>query len=142
MTKNLVAMAIAFSLSLAALQVDAAPVYLSPNKISQQLNLPISEWIDANKKRKGTIIAVHGLTLYGDAWSDMAKHLAANGYRVFALDQRGFGRWQKDGSKYGGNDKIEISQSQQDLLDLTTTIQAGKSQTKIVFAWRKVWVQI
>jgi alpha-beta hydrolase superfamily lysophospholipase len=131
MTKNLVAMAIALLLSLAALQVQALPVYLAQNKTSQQLNLPISEWIDANKKRKGTIIAVHGLTLYGDAWNDMARHLAAAGYRVFALDQRGFGRWQKDGAKYGGNNKIEISQSQQDLLDLTTTIRQANPKQKL-----------
>ncbi|MDR3616793.1 MAG: alpha/beta fold hydrolase [Candidatus Obscuribacterales bacterium] len=131
MTKNLAAMALALMLGLAALKVQAAPTYLAQNKTSQQLNLPISEWIDANKKRKGTIIAVHGLTLYGDAWSDMAKHLAANGYRVFALDQRGFGRWQKDGAKYGGNNKIEISQSQQDLLDLTTTVRQATPKQKL-----------
>lgn len=124
-------MALALLLSLAASNVQAAPTYLAQNKVSQQLNLPISEWIDANKKRKGTIIAVHGLTLYGDAWNDLAKHLAVNGYRVFALDQRGFGRWQKNGAKYGGNNKIEISQSQQDLLDLTTTIRQANPKQKL-----------
>ncbi len=101
----------------------AIPTRIPDSKISQQLNLPIYEWVDKNKPRKGTIVAVHGLTLYAACWDNFAKHLADKGFRVFALDQRGFGRWRNESSKFGSNDKIEIGQSQQDLLDLVTTLK-------------------
>jgi alpha-beta hydrolase superfamily lysophospholipase len=101
----------------------AVPVRIDNSQIGQQLNLPIYEWVDKSKPRKGTIIAVHGLTLYAACWNNFALHLASKGFRVFALDQRGFGRWLTDGSKYGGNEKIEIGQSEQDLLDLATSLR-------------------
>ena len=100
----------------------AAPVRIVDSKLGARFNLPIYEWVDKNRSLKGTIVAVHGLTLYADCWNDLAMHLAARGYRVFALDIRGFGRWRTEGSKFGGNGKIEIEQSQQDLLDLVTTL--------------------
>ncbi len=104
-------------------ETSAAPVRIDDCKLGQQLNLPIYEWVDKSSPRKGTIVAVHGLTLYAACWDKCARHLAKQGFRVFALDQRGFGRWNKEGSKFGGNDKIEIGQSQQDLLDLLTTLR-------------------
>jgi alpha-beta hydrolase superfamily lysophospholipase len=117
-----VLLAILFAMLFAAESL-AAPVRIDNSQIGQQLNLPIYEWVDKSKPRKGNIIAVHGLTLYAANWDYFALHLASLGFRVFALDQRGFGRWQTEGSKYGGNDKIEIGQSQQDLLDLATTLR-------------------
>jgi len=109
----------------------AAPVRIDDCKIGQQLNLPIYEWVDKSMPRKGTIVAVHGLTLYADCWDKCARHLAANGFRVFALDQRGFGRWNTEGSKFGGDDKIEISQSQQDLLDFVITLRQTHPNQKL-----------
>ncbi len=108
---------------------NSAPVRIANSKIGAQLSLPIYEWVDKSKPRKGIIIAVHGLTLYAKAWNKLAKHLVSQGYQVYALDQRGFGRWRTEASKFGGNNKIEIEQSQQDLLDLVTTVhQAHPTQ--------------
>src|SRR6516162_2385620 len=108
----------------------ATPVCIKDSDVGKQLNLPIYEWVDTAKKRKGIIVAVHGLTLYAFAWDKLATRLASEGYMVFALDQRGFGRWRTEGAKFNGNNKIEIGQSQQDLLDLVTTIrQANPGQS-------------
>ena len=109
----------------------AVPVRIDNSQIGKQLNLPIYEWIDKNKKQKGTIIAIHGLTLYAASWDNYAKHLASKGFRVLALDQRGFGRWRTQSSKFGGTDKVEISRSEQDLLDLVTIVRQNKSQQKL-----------
>jgi alpha-beta hydrolase superfamily lysophospholipase len=107
----------------------AAPVCIKDSDVGKQLNLPIYEWVDTSKKRKGIIVAVHGLTLYAYAWDKLATRLAGEGYRVFALDQRGFGRWRTESTRYNGDNKIEIGQSQQDLLDLVTTLrQANPGQ--------------
>lgn len=102
---------------------QSAPTCIVNSKVGAQLDLPVYEWVDRTKPRKGTIVAVHGLTLYAYAWDSLAKHLASRGYHVFALDQRGFGRWRTDAAKFNGNDKIEIGQSQQDLLDLVTSLR-------------------
>src|SRR5262249_55727425 len=110
----------------------AVPECLADCKVGKQLDLPIYEWVDRSKKRMGTVVAVHGLTLYAADWDNLAKHLAANGYRVFALDMRGFGRWRTEGSKWNGNSKVELGQSHQDLLDLVTTLrQTHPGQTLI-----------
>lgn len=109
----------------------AAPVRIDDCKIGQELNLPIYEWVDKTVPRKGIIVAVHGLTLYAACWDKCARHLARRGFRVFALDQRGFGRWNNEGSKFGGNDKIEIGQSQQDLLDFVTTLHQTYPSQKL-----------
>jgi len=109
----------------------AAPVRIVNSQIGKQLNLPVYVWVDRAKKTKGTIVAVHGLTLYADCWNDLAMRLAAKGYRVVALDMRGFGRWCTESSKFGGNNKVEIGQSQQDLLDLVTTVRQANPKDKL-----------
>ncbi len=123
--------ALAWLISASTQSASAAPTCISDSKIGQQLNLPIYEWVDNSRPRRGTIVAVPGMTLYAYAWNDMARYLAARGYDVYSLDQRGFGRWRQDGAKYGGNDKIEVGQSQQDLLDLVTDLRQAHPKQKL-----------
>jgi alpha-beta hydrolase superfamily lysophospholipase len=119
-------------MALASSQVStAAPVRITNSKIGAQLDLPIYEWVDTSKRRRGTIIAVHGLTLYAASWDQMARHLAALGYHVFALDQRGFGRWETESAKFDGTNKVFVGQSQQDLLDLVTTERQAHPNQKL-----------
>jgi alpha-beta hydrolase superfamily lysophospholipase len=125
---------VALCLSLIGAQsANATPVCIKDSTIGKQLNLPVYEWIDPTKRRKGMIVAVHGLTLYAYAWNKFATHLAARGYRVFALDQRGFGRWRTESAKFNGTSKIEIGQSQQDLLDLATTLRQTHPSDSLFF---------
>jgi acylglycerol lipase len=109
----------------------SAPVCIVNSTIGQQLNLPIYEWIDKTRASKGIIVAVPGMTLYAFSWNDMAMHLASQGYRVFSLDQRGFGRWRTESAKFGGTNKIEIGQSEQDLLDLVTDLRQAHPNQKL-----------
>jgi len=125
-----VAMFFTFTMSEAA---KAQPIQKLQCDVGKQLNLPVTEWVDAQQPIKGTFIAVHGLTLYAGAFDAVANHLAANGYRVYALDMRGFGRWMKEGTQYGGNDQIRISQSRTDLLNLVKTVRTDNPNEKIYF---------
>ena len=123
MRRKLVGLFAAVALSTLASTVKADPVCITNSKIGAQMNLPVYEWVDRTKKRKGTIVAVPGLTLYAMCWDQFAKHLASQGYHVYSLDLRGFGRWRTDGAKFAGSNKIEIGQSEQDLLDLVTDLR-------------------
>jgi alpha-beta hydrolase superfamily lysophospholipase len=88
----------------------AAPIYIEDSSIGKQMDLPIYEWVDQHKPTKAIIIAVHSLTFYAASWNDFATYLALKGYRVFALDQRGFGRWIKEGDKFGSEKKLILKQ--------------------------------
>lgn len=131
MRRLLVSLAAAALAATSCQNVLAAPVCLTDNKYSQSLNLPIYEWVDRTKTRKGTIVAVHGLTLYARCWDQFATRLAARGYHVYSIDQRGFGAWMTQASKYGGTNKIELAQSRQDLLDLVTTLRQAHPKEKL-----------
>jgi alpha-beta hydrolase superfamily lysophospholipase len=129
-------------LLLSTQRVSATPVCLKDSAIGKQLNLPVYEWVDPSKRSKGVVIAVHGLTLYAYSWDKLATHLAQRGYRVFALDLRGFGRWQTEGAKFNGDNKIEIGQCQQDLLDLVTTLRQANPTEKLIFLGESVGANI
>jgi alpha-beta hydrolase superfamily lysophospholipase len=134
MKKMLVGTMAALSLMLSvavANPAKSAPVCIEHSRVGRQLNLPIYEWVDNSKTRRGTIVAVPGLTLYAYSWNDMAKFLASRGYDVFSLDPRGFGRWRTESAKYGGTSKIEVGQSQQDLLDLVTDLRQLHPKQKL-----------
>jgi alpha-beta hydrolase superfamily lysophospholipase len=103
--------------------------------LGRELNLPVTEWVDdtSPKSDKGIIVAVHGLTLYAGAFDDVARHLVSIGYKVYALDMRGFGRWCQEGPKYGGDKEIHVGESQTDLLRLVQTIRGDNPQGKLFF---------
>jgi alpha-beta hydrolase superfamily lysophospholipase len=102
------------------------------SKIGEQLNLPIYEWVDNKKPRQGMIVTFPALTLYAKSWDSIARYLAGKGYQVFALEMRGFGRWRTEGSsKFGANHNIDFAQSQQDLLDLVSTLQLMHPHQKL-----------
>lgn len=53
--------------------------------------LPATRWLPEGEPR-GVVLALHGFAEYGGAFYALAPHLAAEGYAVYAHDQRGFGR--------------------------------------------------
>ncbi len=109
----------------------ATPICIMNSTISKQLNLPIYEWVDNKKPCQGVIVAVPALTLYARSWDNIARHLAGKGCQVFALEMRGFGCWRTESSKFGGNSNIDFAQSQQDLLDLVTTLRLTRPHQKL-----------
>lgn len=109
----------------------AEPACSISNEAAEKLNLPIYEWSDPAVPLKGTVVAIHGLTFYAAAYDDFARHLASRGYRVYACDMRGFGRWKEECAKFNGDDKIHFTQSTEDVIKLLTFINNRSGEKSI-----------
>jgi alpha-beta hydrolase superfamily lysophospholipase len=86
------------------------------------VNLPVYKWVPERKAR-GAVVLVHGLMQNGKSVSALAKHLASQGFLVYAIDQRGHGFWHyatKPGEK---GYRIDYKQSVKDMLNLTKLIR-------------------
>lgn len=110
---------------------DAQPVSTADSDLGNKLNLPVHKWCDDEKDRKGVIIAVHGMTFYGQAFDHIARELSNDGFVVYAPDMRGFGRWKNESAKFNGDERIHNSLSQQDLLKLVTAARQEYPDSKI-----------
>ena len=81
----------------------------------KELNLPIYSWANSAVPTKAIIFAIHGVTLHSGNFDETARHLASEGYPVYAMDMRGFGRWQSEAKTFSGDDGIHYTQTEQDL---------------------------
>ena len=95
------------------------------------LKLPVYSWTDSAVATKAIIFAIHGVTLYSRNFDEPAKHLASEGYPVYALDMRGFGRWQAESSKFAGDTGIHYTQSQEDLENVLKKLRAEYPDKKL-----------
>lgn len=111
---------------------SAEPVCNVDSAIGEKLQLPVYEWVDTTVQPKGIVVAVHGLTFYAAAYDKLARHLAANGYAVYAADLRGFGRWKTEAKKFGGDDQIHFTQSKEDLLRIVTELRIQHPEQQII----------
>lgn len=118
--------------STSVLPSAAEPVCNVDSALADKLQLPVYEWIDTTVQPKGIIVAVHGLTFYAAAYDKLARHLAANGYAVYAADLRGFGRWKTEAKKFGGDDQIHFTQSKDDLLRIVTELRSQHPDQQII----------
>jgi alpha-beta hydrolase superfamily lysophospholipase len=110
---------------------QAAPRCSPDGEFTKRLNLPVYEWSDPDKPRRGTIVALHGLTFYAAAFDDVASYLAEQGYDFFAIDMRGFGRWRQENSKFGGDNLIHFTQTSEDALKLLQTLRHDRPKEKL-----------
>lgn len=63
--------------------------------LEYELNMPIYLWTP-RQKPKGVLLAMHGLAMHGQSFSELAKMLAEEGFIVYASDMRGYGRLTKE----------------------------------------------
>ncbi len=89
----------------------------------------VYQWYDPQLKPKGILIAIHGLTLHGLLYENLARHLAEEGILVLAPDLPGYGRrWQNaKNSPKEQRSRICYSQAQDELIELA---QSAKSTYK------------
>jgi acylglycerol lipase len=99
--------------------------------LGHTLNLPIYCWKDNTQPIKAIILAIHGATLHAGVFDETAKHLAAEGYVVYATDMRGFGRWQAESNTFNSDSGIHYSQSKEDLLLILNQLRQDYPRTKI-----------
>jgi alpha-beta hydrolase superfamily lysophospholipase len=65
--------------------------------------LPLEQWVPPAGAPRAAVVALHGLNDYRAAWAAAAEQLAANGFAVYAYDQRGFGATAQRGIWAGGD---------------------------------------
>jgi alpha-beta hydrolase superfamily lysophospholipase len=68
--------------------------------------LPVTHWEPATQCR-ATILALHGLNDYRNAFQSTGEYLSAHGIRVLAYDQRGFGETSGFGEWHGSERLIK-----------------------------------
>lgn len=111
--------------------VRADIVYSTDAKIGETLHLPIYSWLNDQQPTTGIILAIHGATLYSGTFDMLAHHLAATGYAVYAIDMRGFGRWQQESAKFYGDNGVHYTQSKEDILQTLRYLRENNPNIKI-----------
>jgi acylglycerol lipase len=67
--------------------------------------LPLAAWVPATAPPRAAIVALHGLNDYHATWEESAVQLSADGFAVYAYDQRGFGATEQRGI-WAGSDVL------------------------------------
>ncbi|CAN5727303.1 alpha/beta hydrolase [soil metagenome] len=111
--------------------VNAEPVQIQDSNVGQELSLPVMEWKDDAAATKAIILGIHGATLYSGTFDHFARHLASEGYPVYALDMRGYGRWQHENDKFGGDSLIHYTQSKEDIAEVLGMLRRIHPHEKI-----------
>ena len=111
--------------------VKAEVVQIQQSTVGQDLKLPVMEWKDDAVPTKAIIFGIHGATLYSGTFDHFARHLASEGYHVYALDMRGYGRWQHENDKFGGDSLIHYTQSKEDMAEVLGMLRRIHPHEKI-----------
>lgn len=93
------------------------------NQVCQSVNLPVYQWSDPSVTPIGRVVALPGLVFSASAYESLAKRLASQGYIVYGLEMRGFGRWAREADKFGGDSRIHWGQTRQDLLTILSYLR-------------------
>src|SRR5262245_22719950 len=88
--KNAVVLSVMLALSLSA---SANAVAIQDRMSINKAEVPIHRWQDPMVATRGVVVLLHGFTMHGAAFSELAQHLAGQGLLVVAPDMRGFGDW-------------------------------------------------
>jgi alpha-beta hydrolase superfamily lysophospholipase len=112
---------------------SAEVVRADDTPIGKKLNLPVYMWNDSSVPTKDIVFAIHGATLYARRFEWAAQHLASQGYPVYALDLRGFGRWRTEGEKFiDGDTGVHYGMSENDIVHVLQEIKANNPNKKII----------
>jgi alpha-beta hydrolase superfamily lysophospholipase len=101
----------------------AATTYEEQSDLGVKLNIPVHQWTDNDVPAKGIVVAQQGLIFSGRSYGALARHLAQQGYIVYANDMRGFGGWRRLGQSFNGDSKIHFGQSKDDLTDMLQVLR-------------------
>jgi alpha-beta hydrolase superfamily lysophospholipase len=110
----------------------AEPIACQQTVEGKELNLPMCSWIEPGVPIKAIIFAIHGVTFYSETFAEPAKHLASEGYPFYALDMRGFGRWQLESKKFDGDPGIHYTQTQIDLENVLSKLRSEYPDKKVI----------
>ena len=80
---------------------------------------PLLKW-KAEGTPKGVVLCLHELGMYAGVFEDVGKRLSHNGYTVYAMDERGFGGWDK---VKGPESKMNLDKTLGDIKDACTELK-------------------
>lgn len=119
--KNAVVLSVMLALSLSA---SANAVAIQDRMSISKAEVPVHRWQDPMVATKGVVVMIHGFTMHGAAFSELAQHLAGQGLLVVAPDMRGFGDWYQKARDSKETCKIDYDQSEKDILDLVKELKS------------------
>jgi alpha-beta hydrolase superfamily lysophospholipase len=85
-------------------------------------------YFDPNKPLKGLIVTVHGLGLYGGAYSAYGEKIQHEGYGLISFDVRGFGSYRNDEVMQ----KLDLQASLSDIKRILTELRSDYPDTPIL----------
>ncbi len=96
---RLCSMVLGITLGFVTLPAGAEVVRDDNSSLSQESGVPGYIWQQTESSPKAVVVLVHGFTQQAKSFDTLATNLAQDGYLVFAMDQRGHGRWDRSGRK-------------------------------------------
>jgi acylglycerol lipase len=115
---------------------DRSVSYEEEGALSHELKLPLYHWWRPNASSRGTVVAVHGLVMHGRSFDVLGRTLAAQGFDVYAIDMRGYGRSMAEDHRYCVSEsdckhRIDYERSYSDLVALTCRLRKQSPRTPL-----------
>jgi alpha-beta hydrolase superfamily lysophospholipase len=118
-------------ISLAMAQpAHAGTVMLENGPFARTLNLPVYQWQDPQQAPKVAVIAIHGVSMHGTVFDELARRLAADGAVVVAPDLPGYGAWNNTGKTTHFNYK----DTEKDLCALVSAVRSRYHGIPVIVA--------
>jgi alpha-beta hydrolase superfamily lysophospholipase len=102
--------------------------YEEDGVVGEQLKLPIYHWWQPGNVPRGVVLAVHGVVMHGRSYDTLGRMLASQGFDVYAMDLRGYGRSVADDHRYCTSvedckHRIDYDKSFEDMIRLARTLR-------------------
>lgn len=117
----------AVSISLEDLPHTHPVQYLAMTLYGQDVRMAYVDAMPTGAANGKTIVLMHGLNFFAEAWAPTIEVFRKEGYRVVALDQIGFGRSSKPDIPYTLNDIARNSKAVLDKIGVAKAVILGHS---------------
>lgn len=114
------------SFAMAQTEPISAVVYQEDGALSDVVGVPLYQWSAPQATPKGIVLAIHGVAMHGRSYDYLGKTLAQEGFLVYALDLRGYGRCLDDRKQCKTRDckhKIDYEKSYKDVARLARVLR-------------------
>lgn len=106
--------------------------YLALNRFGQDMRLAYMDVAPSGAANGRTVVLLHGMNFYGEAWRPTIEALRSEGFRVVVVDQIGYGRSSKPIVAYDLNFKVSNTKALLDHLGIERAGIVGHSMGGMV----------
>lgn len=111
----------------AAAQPARAAARIAAPAWSRGIKVPYRSWIPIDKP-KAVLLCIHGLGFSSESYTEFGRVMAGNGFAVYAIDVRGFGKWMK----MEGHDTVDFEGCLTDVESALKTIRKSYPRTPVL----------